>query len=47
MKEKTSISIPKETHTRIKEHCDKYGFKIHGWVDNILRIKLDELNKKS
>lgn len=45
MEEKVSISISKETHTRLKKHCDKYAFKVGSWADNIIREKLNELNK--
>jgi len=46
MKERgKAIYISEETHTRLKQHCDEYSFKIQGWVDNIIRQKLDELNK--
>ena len=45
MEEKVSLSISKETHTRLKEHCDKHGFKISSWADFVLRKKLNELNK--
>ena len=45
MEEKVSVSISKETHIRIKEHCDKNSLKVGSWVDNILREKLDKLNK--
>ena len=40
-----SISITKETHLRVKEYCDEYGYKLQGWIDYILREKLDKLNK--
>ena len=42
MEEKVSISISKETHARIKRHCDKNAFKIGSWIDNILSEKLDK-----
>jgi hypothetical protein len=45
MEEKVSISISKETHARIKKHCDEYAFKIGSWIDNVLCEKLKELKK--
>ena len=40
-----TIAITKETHSRIKEYCDEFGFKIQGWVDAVIREKLDKLNR--
>ena len=45
MEEKVSISISKETHTRLKEYCDERAFKISNWADFAIREKLDNLNK--
>ena len=44
--ERKSISISKETHSRVKGYCDKHALKIFIWIDNILREKLDKLNQK-
>jgi len=46
MKETKSIAISKETHSRVKNYCDKNALKIFSWIDNILREKLDKLNDK-
>ena len=40
-----AILITNQTHSRIKEFCDEYGFKMQGWIDHALREKLDNLNK--
>ena len=40
-----TILITKETHSRVKDYCDEYGFKLQGWIDHVLREKLDKLNK--
>ncbi len=44
--ERKSISISKKTHSRVKDYCDKHALKIFSWIDNILREKLDKLNKE-
>ena len=43
--ETVTIAISKETHARIKEYCDEYGYKMQGWIDHVLRNKLDKLNE--
>ena len=31
-----SISIDRETHALIKEHCKKRTLKISGWIENLV-----------
>jgi hypothetical protein len=46
MKERgKTIYISKTTHALVKNHCDKYGFIMQAWIDNILREKLKELKR--
>ena len=45
MEEKTSISISKGTHLRIRDYCDENALKVGSWIDNVLRERLDKLNK--
>ena len=40
-----TLSISKKTHSRVQKYCDECGLKMNGWVDNIIREKLDKLNK--
>jgi len=35
-----SIAISKETHTLVKEYCDKRALKIRSWIDNVLRREI-------
>lgn len=46
MENTITIKISKETHSRIKNYCDKNALKIAAWADNVLREKLDKLNNK-
>ena len=41
----TVIGITRDTHNLIKAYCKKNDYKIGLWSDNVLREKLDELNK--
>ena len=43
-----SIAISKETHTLVKEYCDKRALKISSWIDNLVRneiYKEDDIEK--
>ncbi|GAG22174.1 unnamed protein product [marine sediment metagenome] len=46
MKEKKQIYISAETHALLKQHCDKYAFVIQGWVDNLIRERLNKLKNQ-
>ena len=46
MKEVKAIRISRATHTRLKQHCNEYSLKMQGWVDMVVREKLDKLNKQ-
>ena len=35
------IAISEETHQRVKEYCDRNGYKIKSWIDNVLKKELD------
>ena len=40
-----TIKITKETHSLVKKYCDGNALKINAWTDNVLREKLNNLNK--
>ena len=41
----TTIGITRNTHDLVKAYCKKNAYKVGLWVDNVLREKLDKLNK--
>ena len=41
-KGRKQITISEKTHSRVKEFCDEYGFKMQGWIDHVLREKLEQ-----
>ena len=42
MKELKNIKIEKDAYEKVKEHCNKKGYKIYHWVTRIL---LNEIKK--
>jgi hypothetical protein len=37
-----NIKISKESHTLLKKHCEKHGFKIHKFLEKIISEKCAE-----
>ncbi len=41
-KDKITISIDKELHKKLKEHCDKHLMKLSTYIEYLLRKHKDE-----
>ena len=45
--ELTTLKIDKQTHARIKKHCDTNRYWMHIFVENIINEVMDKLEKQN